>query len=112
MDLEDLFCQMGLLINGFKTKAFTMLPMVATTHINTMAYKQRMEGDGDTYREQKQLQAICLACNVAMQMQSLKGHYRTQHPNLPMPPMDALPMLQDPDVRAYTITAHDKHAPV
>jgi len=110
-DLEDLFRRMGLLINGSKTKALTTLPMVATTRISTAAYKRRMEGEGDTYRARKQLRMICPACDVAMQMRSLTGHYRTQHPNLPLPPMDTLPMLQDPDVRAYTITAHDKHAP-
>ena len=110
-DLENLFRRMGLLINGSKTKALTTLPTVATTRISTTAYKRRMEGNGDTYRARKQLRTICPACDVAMQMRSLKGHYRTQHPNLPMPPMDAPPTLQDPDIRAYTITAHDKHAP-
>jgi len=54
-DLEDLFRQMGLLINGSKTKALTTLPTVATTCISTTAYKRWMEGDGDTYRACKQL---------------------------------------------------------
>jgi len=109
--MENLFLHMGLCINGSKTKALTMLPMVATTTISTTTYKCQMEGVGDTYWAQKQLQMICPICDVAMQMQSIKGHYRSQHPNLPMPPMDAPLLLQDPTVHEYTITAHEKHAP-
>ena len=102
---------MGLRINGSKTKTLTTLPTVATTMISTTAYKCWMEGVGDTYWVQKQLRTICPICNVAMQMRSIKGHYRSQHPNLPLPPMDAPPLLQDPTVHAYTITTHEKHAP-
>jgi len=106
MALEDLFCWMGLLINGSKTKVLTTLPTVATTHISTTVYKHQMEDNGNTYRVRKQLQTICPACDVTMQMQSLKGHYWTQHPNLPLPPMDTPPTLQDPDIRASTPSQH------
>ncbi len=53
--MENLFLQMGLRINGSKTKALTTLPMVTTTSISTTAYKRRMEGVGDTYWARKQL---------------------------------------------------------
>jgi len=86
------------------------LPIVAITTISTVAYKRRMEGVGDTYRVRKQWQTICPICNVAMQMQSIKRHYRSQHPNLPLLPMDVPPMLQDPTVHKYTISAPAKHA--
>jgi len=109
--MENLFLRMGLRINGSKTKALTTLPTVATTTISTTAYKRRMEGVGDTYQARKQLRTICPICDVAMQMRSIQGHYRSQHPNIPLPPMDAPPILQDPSVREYTITAHEKHAP-
>ncbi len=110
-NMEALFLRMGLHINGAKTKALTTLPTVATTTISTTAYKRRMEGVGDTYRARKQLRTICPICDAAMQMRSIKGHYRSQHPNLPLPSLDAPPLLLDPTVRAYTITAHEKHAP-
>jgi len=106
-DLEKLFLQMGLQLNGNKTKALTTLPTVATTTISAVAYKRCMEGIGNTYWAQKQCRTICPACNQAMQIRSIAMHYRSQHPTLPIPPL-----LQDPDIDEYTITAHMKHAPV
>jgi len=84
------------MIQGPQTKALTTLPTVAITTISAVAYKRWMEGVGDTYWARKQLRTICPICNVAMQMHSIKGHYRSQHPNLPLLPMDVPPMLQDP----------------
>jgi len=51
--METLFARMGLVVNGPKTKALTNLPKISTTTISNPAYKQRMTGVGDTYRECK-----------------------------------------------------------
>jgi len=111
-DLEGLFLRMGLRINGNKTKTLLTLPTVATTNISTIAYKQRMNGIGDTYRTRKQRRTICPVCDQAMQMQSIATHYRSQHPMLPIPPMDAPVLLQDQNIDEYTITAHVKKVPI
>ncbi len=51
--MEEMFTRVGLHINGKKTKALAVMPTPSTTNISTAAYKRRMEGEGDTYRECK-----------------------------------------------------------
>jgi len=110
--MEGLFIRMGLKINGRKTKALTTLPTIATTMISTPAYKRRMDGVGDTYRARKQQRTICPICQTAMQMRSIKGHYASQHPNLPVPPPTSERLLQDPRADHYIVTEPDKHADI
>ncbi len=107
--MEGLFIQMGLKINDRKTKALTTLPTIATTTISTPAYKRRMDSVGDTYRTRKQQWTICPICQMAMQMCSIKGHYASQHPNLPVPPPTLERLLQDPRADHYIVTEPDKH---
>jgi len=109
--MENLFLRMGLSINGTKTKALTTLPTIATTNISAVAYKRRMEGVGDTYRARKQLRTICPICDTAMQMRSVKGHYLSQHPGICIPTPDNPILQQNPD-NEYTITTHNKQAPI
>jgi len=108
--MENLFLRMGLKINGRKTKALTTIPTISTTNICDAAYKRRMDGTGETYRARKARRTICTICDVAMQARSLPGHYRSQHPNTPIPPPPTLPA---PTAAAaannYIVTSPDKH---
>jgi len=47
--MEEMFTQVGLHINGKKTKALAVMPTPSTTNISTAAYKQCMDGEGNTY---------------------------------------------------------------
>ncbi len=89
--MESLFLQVGLHINGRKTKALTITPTASTITICNAAYKCCMEGTGETYHTRKACHTICAICDVAMQAWSIPGHYRSQHPNLPVPPPPVLP---------------------
>jgi len=110
--MEDLFLQMGLQINGRETKALTTLPTIATTTISTPAYKRHMDGVGDTYHTRKQRHTICPICQMAMQMQSIKGHYASQHPNLPVLQPTSERLLQDAQADYYIVMEPDKHAAI
>jgi len=88
------------------------LPTIATTTISTLAYKQRMDGVGNTYHARKQHRTICPACQTAMQMRSIKGHYASQHPGYPVPPPTSDRLLQDPRADHYIVTEPDKHAAI
>jgi len=110
--METLFLRVGLQINGAKTKSLTVLPTIATTTISTVAYKRRMENTGDSYRERKSRRTICSVCEVGMQTRSLPGHYRSQHPNIPLPQESAQPLPTTGVPRSFVISAPDKHAAI
>jgi len=73
--MEDLFLCIGLKINGKKTKVLMIIPTPPTIKISTMAYKQCMEGEGDTYQECKCCHISCPICEITLQACSLPGHY-------------------------------------
>ncbi len=111
--METLFARMGLVINGPKTKALTNLPKIPTTNISTVAYKRRMAGVGDTYRERKKRQTTCAICDICLQLRNLRTHYKSHHPTIPVPlEEDPVPQPLCPTLAYYIIIEPDKHADI
>jgi len=105
--MEDLFQRVGLHINGRKTKALTITPTISTTTISTVAYKRRMEGEGDTYRDCKRCCIQCPLCDVVIQARSLPTHYRAKHPSAPIPRPTDPAAGHDPHSTTYLILEND-----
>jgi len=109
--MEDLFARVGLAVNGNKTKSLTNLPKISTTNLSTVAYKRRMEGTGDTYRERKKRRTTCDVCATELQIRNLRTHYKSHHPTIPVPlPDEPLPPIQYVTPVVYFVTEPNKHA--
>jgi len=109
--MEDLFTRVGLVVNGNKTKALTNLPKISTTNISSTAYKRRMEGTGETYRERKKRRTTCEICDTELQIRNIRTHYRSHHPTVPVPlPDEPLPPILYATPVDYIMTEPDKHA--
>jgi len=110
--MEDLFMRVGLYINGRKTKALTITPTISTSSISTTAYKRRMEGEGDSYRDRKKYRISCPICDTEMQARSLHTHYRAKHPTIPIPRPNDPPAEGDHCPTTYLIMEPNKHATI
>ena len=64
--LVGLFERMGLKVNIAKTKFMICLPSSHHSHISLDAYKCKMTGEGDTYRERKRRKVQCPECDAQL----------------------------------------------
>jgi len=111
--MEEMFSCMGLHINGKKTKALAVMPTPSTTNISTVAYKQHMDGNGDTYQECKCSHITCPLCKTVFQARSLPGHYRSLHPGVAVPnPCNQPPWLAPGQLVNYLVSEPDKQADI
>ena len=62
--LVGMFERMGLKVNIAKTKFMICLPSSHHSHMSLDAYKRKMTGEGDTYRERKRRKVQCPECEV------------------------------------------------
>ena len=77
--LVDLFGRVGLRTNTDKTKVMTMLPASIRTYYSKHAYKRKLEGQGDSYRQRKRRRTACTECGKDLAAGSVVSHMRTQH---------------------------------
>ena len=82
----DLFGRVGLRTNTEKTKVMVCLPGSIRTYYSHHAYKRKLEGQGDTYRQRKRRQVACTVCSKDLSEGSIVTHIRTQHNMEPLPP--------------------------
>ena len=95
--LVSLFERIGLKTNESKTKLMVCLPAVKATRMTDGAYKRRMTGEGESYRERQRRKVTCPDCPAVLRLSSLRAHRLTQHgistTALPPPVPDDPPML-------------------
>jgi hypothetical protein len=81
--LCELFERVGLRTNVQKTKTMTCTPGYISGQVVVPAYRRRMEGVGESYRE-RQCQCVeCSICGKDLAASSLDSHYRTTHGTVP-----------------------------
>jgi len=108
--MEQLFRRVGLPVNGKKTKALTTIPPTATTTISAPAYKRRMNGEGEMYRERKQARISCPLCDTNLQARNLPTHYRNLHPAAMVPHPTDIPPTNTATPNFFLVWEPDKHA--
>ena len=89
--LVDLFSRVGLRTNTDKTKVMVFLPGSIRTYYSEAAYKRKIEGEGDSYRQRKRRRVACTECGKDLAVGSVRAHMRSQHDMEPVPPGHALP---------------------
>ena len=77
--LVGMFERMGLKVNIAKTKFMICLPSSHHSHISVDAYKRKMTGEGETYRERKHRRVQCPECEAQLSASYLPTHLRMQH---------------------------------
>ena len=83
--LVDLFARVGLRTNTDKTKVMVMLPASIRTYYSEHAYKRKLDGVGDTYRQRKRRRVSCTECGKDLSAGSIVSHMRSQHGLEPLP---------------------------
>jgi hypothetical protein len=102
--LTGLFLRVGFWTNTTKTKTMTCLPGHIRTLLSSAAYKRRLTGQGDSYRQRKCQKVDCPECSKELSMGSLQQHLQTQH-GLD-PPTYELPdnILDSHNLHTYTVS--------
>jgi len=77
--LTGLFARVGLKTNSTKTKVMICTPGPIRTHISQEAYKRKLSGEGESYRDRKRRAVTCPVCDKSLAEGSLRSHMRTQH---------------------------------
>ena len=91
--LVDLFARVGLKTNTEKTKVMVCLPGAIRTYYSEHAYKRKLEGQGDTYRQRKRRRVQCVECGEDLAAGSVTSHMRSQHDMEPVPQGGPAPPL-------------------
>jgi hypothetical protein len=77
--ITDLFARMGLNMSQAKTKSVIMTGDLQYHAISEVAYKRRMIGGEETYRDRKSRKISCPECEMMMTDRHLKTHLLFQH---------------------------------
>ena len=77
--ITDLFARMGLNMSQAKTKAVIQTGGLQYHDISEVAYKRRMIGGEETYRDRKSRKISCPECEMMMTDRHLKTHLLFQH---------------------------------
>jgi hypothetical protein len=81
--LCELFERVGLRTNVQKTKTMTCTPGYISGQVAVPAYRRRMEGVGESYRERQRRRVECSICGKDLAASSLDSHHRTVHGTVP-----------------------------
>ena len=77
--VTDLFGRVGMKVNPIKTKAMVGHNGNLRLQLSSPAYKRRMDGTGDSYREAKRRKVDCPVCHQELQAASLARHLHSRH---------------------------------
>ena len=77
--LVGLFDRVGLRTNVGKTFSMFCHPYPAAGNLTTEAYRRKIMGMGQSYRERLRDQVACGACGEMTTVVSLSSHLMTQH---------------------------------
>ena len=77
--LVSLFDRVGLWTNVRKTLGMVCRKCQGEGTQLEVAYRQRMTGEGPSYRERQKVQVQCRECGEEMATGSMAGHIKTQH---------------------------------
>ena len=104
--LVALFRRCGLRTNTDKTKVMTCLPGHIRGSLSDPAYRRRLDGHGDSYRQRKRRRVNCPECDQDLSTGSLQQHMRSRHGQEPSPESTALSneALTDRSAETYEVS--------
>ena len=74
-----MFLRMGLDTNLDKTKYVVCTPSFISLKWSYKAYKQRLTGEGEVFRERNRMQVSCTKCGMPLESSYLKHHMEHLH---------------------------------
>jgi hypothetical protein len=77
--LIGIFERVGLRTNTTKTQAMICTPGYISSRQSDDAYKRRMTGSGESFKERQRRKVVCPVCDASLAQSSLQHHLRVQH---------------------------------